>query len=103
MFKTGHMKTMQDWNGWPARVRKDGDLVQIQRSSALPIEQKEYGGKELIDLISELSEGLIEVKVSLSGTGGGQGFRDDKFLVVSGWTSELTESEIAEVKYIEFR
>lgn len=103
MFTNGYMKTTKDWNGWPAKVRKDGTLVQIQRSSALPIESKEYDGTELTGLITELSEDLTEVKVSLQGTGGGQGFRDDKFLVVSGWTEELTESEVAELKYVDFR
>lgn len=103
MFTKGFMKTTKDWNGWPSRVRKDGNVVQIQRSSALPIENKEYDGAELTGLIAELSEDLTEVKVSLQGTGGGQGFRDDKFLVVTGWTAELTDSEIAEIKYVDFR
>lgn len=103
MFTNGYMKTTKDWNGWSAKVRKDGSVVQIQRSSALPIEKKEYDGPELTALIAELSEDLTGVKVSLQGTGGGQGFRDDKFLVVSGWTEELTDGEIAEIKYVDFK
>lgn len=102
MFKTGFLSSAKNWDGWNARVRTDGTVVQVQRSHALPIEKKEYKGTELTDLIAEKSKGLEDVTVTLSGTGGGQGFRDEKFLVVAGWSSELTPTEAAEAKRVNF-
>lgn len=103
IYETGYMKETKDWNGWPSKVRRNGTVVQVQRSHALPIEATTYKGAEFVSLIETKSVGLEDVQVALSGTGGGQGFRDDKFLVVSGWTSELTESEEREVKLVTFK
>lgn len=103
-FKTGYIDSAKDWNGWPAKVRVSEDSpIQIERSYALPIEKKTYDAQELVTLIAEKSKGLADVKVALSGTGGGQGFRDEKFLVISGWTTDLTDSEARAAKLLHFR
>jgi len=101
-LKHGFLENARDWNGWPAKVRSDGTKVQVQRSYGIPLEVKPahmlpthaitYAGDAFTDLIAEKSEDLEDVQVVLSGNGNGS----DKFLVIQGWTTSLTKSEVTE-------
>lgn len=103
-WKKGFLSITRDWNGWPAAVRIDGDKIQIQRSHGIPLEvqhshlvpvqAKTYSDVEMIAFITEKAQGLEGVEVTLSSTGRGY----DKFLVVSGWTADLTDAETSDAK-----
>lgn len=100
IFKKAFLQYSKDWNGWGAQVRTDGNVIEIQRSQALPIEKVSYGAYELVSLIEEKSVDLADPEVILSSTGEGH---NEKFLVVQGWTSELTPAEFAESKLVTFK
>lgn len=100
VFKKAFLQDSKDWNGWGAQVRTDGNVIEIQRSQALPIEKVSYGLYELISLIAEKSKGIEDAEVILSSTGDGH---NEKFLVVQGWSSELTTAEFNEAKRLTFK
>lgn len=101
MFKTGYIQTARDWNGWPAKVRTDGTVYQVQRSHAIPLEKVTYRGKDLNKLITAKSKGLEDVEVVSSISGDGP--RDENYLIVQGWTEDMNALEASEARRANFK
>jgi hypothetical protein len=100
LLKKAFLQDSKDWNGWGAQVRTDGNAIEIQRTHALPIEKVSYDVYELISLLEEKAVDLADPEVILSSTGDGH---NEKFLVVQGWSPELTPAEDAEAKRATFK